>query len=143
MKYGAAVFASVFLFGSVLAQAQPPETSQTEADRSIAAATAETAIPLKQLPWHILHDQKTVWTFPGKVVRGQHWKPVLAVALGTAGLVALDSHTESYFHDNAGFSAYKTGPLRGRNSTLAITLTPVAFYVIGLAKHKPHRSEER
>lgn len=138
MKDGAVVFAFVCLLGTVPAESQPPETSQAEADRSLAAAPTETATPLKQLPWDILHDQKTVWTFPAKVIRGQHWKPVLAVALGTAGLVALDSHSESYFHDNAGFSAYKTGPLRGRNSTLAITLTPVAFYVVGLAKHKPH-----
>ena len=27
-------------------------------------------------------------------------------------------------------------PLRGRNSTLAITLTPAAFYLTGLAKHR-------
>jgi membrane-associated phospholipid phosphatase len=56
----------------------------------------------------------------------------------TVGLVALDPHTESYFHNNPGFSAYKTGPLRGRNSTLAITLTPAALYLTGLSRHKPH-----
>lgn len=114
-----------------------PEIQQTAADRLI-EPTQETAIPLTRLPLDILHDQKTVWTFPAKAVRGQHWKPVLAVGLITAGLVALDPHTESYFHDNSGFSAYKTGPLRGRNSTLAITLTPAAFYLTGLAKHTPH-----
>jgi membrane-associated phospholipid phosphatase len=122
---------------AVFAVAQPPETQQTGADRLLEPAP-ETAIPLKRLPWDILHQQETVWTFPAKTVRGQHWKPVLAVGLITAGLVALDPHTESYFHDRVGFSTYKTGPLRGRNSTLAITLTPAAFYLTGLAKHRRH-----
>lgn len=62
----------------------------------------------------------------------------MAVVVGTAGLVALDPYTEPYFHDRSRFSAYKTGPLRGRNTTLVETLTPVAFYVGGLVKHSPH-----
>jgi len=91
-----------------------------------------------QLASNVLHDQKPIWTFPWKAVRGKHWKPVLAVVAGTVGLVVLDPHTEPYFHDGSRFSAYKTGPLRGRNTTLAETLTPVAFYVTGLVKHSPH-----
>lgn len=132
--------AFVWFFAAVaaaLAGAQPPQTQQTAADRLI-EPPRETAIPLKRVPLDILHHQKTVWTFPAKTVRGQHWKPVLAVGLITAGLVALDPHTESYFHNNSGFNSYKTGPLRGRNSTLAITLAPAAFYLTGLAKHTPH-----
>jgi membrane-associated phospholipid phosphatase len=123
-----------------LAAAQTPETQRTEAD-TIAAppvATREESISPKQLVMNVLHDQKPVWTFPWKAVRGQHWKPVVIIALGTAALVALDPHIEPHFHDNAGFSTYKTGPLRGRNTTLAITLTPVVFYVTGLAKHSSH-----
>jgi len=84
---------------------------------------------------NVLHDQKPVWTFPLRAVQGQHWRPAVSVVLGTAALVALDPHTEPHFHDNPGFSTYKTGPLRGRNTTLAITLTPVIFYVAGLVKH--------
>ena len=91
-----------------------------------------------QLAKNVLHDQKPIWTFSWKAVRGKHWKPVLAVVVGTVGLVALDPYTEPYFHDQSRFSGYKTGPLRGRNTTLVETLTPVAFYVAGLAKHSPH-----
>jgi hypothetical protein len=122
---------------SALAGAQPPATQQMAADRLIEPAR-EKAIPLTRLPLDILHDQKTVWTFPARAVPGRHWKPVLALGLITAGLVAIDSHSESYFHDRAVFSEFKTGPLRGRNSTLAITLTPAAFYLTGLTKKKPH-----
>ena len=104
----------------------------------VGAAAPERPIALTQLAIDILHDQKIVWSFPLKAVRGQHWRPVVAVAIGTAGLALLDPQLESYFHDRPGFSTYKTGPLRGRNTTLAITLTPAAFYLTGLARHKAH-----
>jgi membrane-associated phospholipid phosphatase len=55
-----------------------------------------------------------------------------------AALIALDPHIESPFHDQNRFGAYKTGPLRGRNTTLAITLTPAVFYLTGLAEHSSH-----
>ena len=128
------------LLGPAVAAAQTPEPQAPGADRLAItpASMPETPISTKQLIVNILHDQKPVWTFPWKAVQGQHWKPVVGVALGTAALIALDPHVEPYFHDNPGFSAYKTGPLRGRNTTLAITLTPVAFYMAGLAKHNTH-----
>jgi membrane-associated phospholipid phosphatase len=102
------------------------------------AMGSETPISLVQLGKNVVHDQKPIWTFPWKAVRGKHWKPVLAVVVGTAGLVILDPHIEPYFHDQSRFSSYKTGPLRGRNTTLAVTLTPAAFYLVGLAKHSTH-----
>jgi hypothetical protein len=86
MKHTAAQLGFTCFFATAFGMAQP---QQTGADRLINAPPAETAIPLKQLPLDILHDQRTVWTFPGKLVRGQHWKPVLAVSLVTAGLVAI------------------------------------------------------
>ncbi len=130
----------ITLLGPAVVAAQTSGPQPSSADRLALAppVTPETAISPKQLIVNILHDQKPVWTFPLKAVQGQHWKPVVGVALGTAALIALDPHIEPHFHDNPGFSAYKTGPLRGRNTTLAITLTPVAFYVAGLAKHSTH-----
>ncbi len=121
------------LLGSTAAAAQIPEPQASGAD-----AAQEIAISPKQLIRNILHDQKRVWTFPWKAVREPNREPVISVALGTAALVALDPHIERHFHDNPGFSAYKSGPLRGRNTTLAITLAPVAFYVAGLARHNSH-----
>lgn len=112
------VFACVL--GSAAAVAQQP-------------SSPETPISPKQFALDVLHDQKPIWTLPRQAVK--HWKPILAVALGTTGLVLLDPYTEPYFHDRSRFSSYKTGPLRGRNTTLGITMTPVAFYVAGLAKH--------
>jgi membrane-associated phospholipid phosphatase len=133
------VLAWVLCSAAIVAQQQPNSTGpQPGGSPAVQAAGPETAISLVQLGKNVLHDQKPIWTFPARAVRGKHWKPVLAVALGAAGLVALDPYTEPYFHNPSRFGAYKTGPLRGRNTTLAETLTPVAFYVAGLAKHSPH-----
>ena len=125
---------------SAVAAAQTAEAQPTGADRLVItpAATGEAPISPKQLITNTVHDQKPIWTFPWRAVQGQHWKPVLSIAAGTAALIALDPQIEPHFHDNPGFSTYKTGPLRGRNTTLAITLTPVVFYVTGLAKHNSH-----
>ena len=124
------------VLGSAVAGAQPP-SSPADEDRLVAVRAAETPIPLKRLAANVLYDQKPVWTFPLKASRGQHWKPVLSVALGTAALVVSDPYAEPYFH-RSGFGTYKTGPLRGRNTTLAITMTPLAFYLTGLGTHSTH-----
>jgi hypothetical protein len=128
------------IFGSAAIVAQQPSLVEPQPEGSLTALAvgAETAISPVQLAENILHDQKPIWTFPERVVRGQHWKPVVAVALGTAALVALDPDTEPFFHDPSRFGSYKTGPLRGRNTTLVEVLTPVAFYAVGRAKHGSH-----
>jgi membrane-associated phospholipid phosphatase len=121
--------------GSVAAMAQQPSSGAPSTAQAVAP---ERPISLIQCGTNVLRDQKPIWTFPAKAVRGEHWKPTLSIAIVAAALVALDPYTDSYFHNHSGFSTYKTGPLRGRNTTLAITLTPAAFYLAGLAKHRPH-----
>lgn len=132
------VLAAVLGSAAVLAQEAVPAEPLSGGSSTDQAMAAEALISPKQFVTNILLDQEPIFTFPWKVVKGRHWKPVVAVALVTAGLVVLDPHTEPYFHDRAAFSSYKTGPLRGRNTTLAITLTPVAFYLAGLAKHSSY-----
>jgi membrane-associated phospholipid phosphatase len=103
-----------------------------------AAAQSEEPISPKHWVVRILRDQKPIWTYPWRAVREGHWEPVLGVAAGTAALIALDPHIDAPFHNDARFGSYKTGPLRGRNSTLAITLTPAVFYLTGLATHNSY-----
>lgn len=124
---------------STAAAPQQPDAAKNPAAPSSEPSTAddehtERAISPKLLVPNILHDQKPIWSFPLKVAEGRHWKPVLGLTLATAGLVILDPYSEPYFRNNSGFNTYKTGPLRGRNTTLAITLTPVAFYLGALTK---------
>jgi hypothetical protein len=91
-------------------------------------------VSLRRLVPNILEDQKPIWSFPLHVVKGEHLKPTLIVAGATAALVALDPHDEPYFRNNSGFKSFKTGPLRGRNTSLGITLAPAGLYLAGLAK---------
>ena len=73
----------------------------------------------------------------GKLSRVSTGNPCSAFP-STVGLVVSDPYSEPYFRNSSGFNTYKMGPLRGRNTTLAITLTPVTFYLTGLAKHSRH-----
>jgi len=130
-----------FLVCSAAMPAQQTSTKDPDSQESSPAAEArgpERATSPKLLIPNIFHDQKAIWTFPLTAAKGRHWKSVFGVTLATAALVVADPYTEPYFRNNSGFNAYKTGPLRGRNTTLAITLTPVAFYLTGLAKHSRH-----
>lgn len=96
------------------------------------AESTEDSISVKSLIPNIVRDQKPIWLFPVHVLEGKHLKPTLALAGATAALVALDPHDEPYFRNSSGFKAYKTGPLRGRNTTLGITFFPVAMFLGGL-----------
>jgi membrane-associated phospholipid phosphatase len=132
------IFACVL--GAAAAAAQQSSSPEPPNDNSTTtqAVAPEPLISPRQFATNILHDQKPIWTLPWKAVKGKHWKPVLVVVLATGGLVVADPHIEPYFHNESRFGSYKTGPLRGRNSTLAVTLTPVAFYLAGLAKHSSY-----
>jgi len=129
----------VCVLGSAALLAQEPisQGEQPVELPTVQSEQSETAISPVQLVKDVVHDQKRIFTFPLRAAQGKHWEPVLAITLGTLGLVALDPYTEPYFHDRS-FSTYKTGPLRGRNSTIAIMGAPAAFYLIGLARHRPH-----
>ena len=132
------VVASILVAAALPAQeAGSPEPAK-DSSQNTAAVESEVLISPKQLAIRILHDQKPIWTLPWQVVKGNHWKPVAAVVAGTAALVLLDPHTEPYFNNPNRFGGYKTGPLRGRNTTLAVTMTPVVFYLAGVATHSTY-----
>ncbi|HEV2397705.1 MAG TPA: phosphatase PAP2 family protein [Candidatus Sulfotelmatobacter sp.] len=56
----------------------------------------------KSLPKDFLHDQKNIWLFPTQLARGKHWIPTLAIAGGTAVLIATDTKTAPYFRNHQG-----------------------------------------
>jgi len=131
---GAIVLA--FVLGSAASAAEEPSTSLP--DQSTAQQGEEAPISAKRFVTNILKDQKPIFTFPFKAVRGNHWKAVLGVTLVTGALVTADPYIEPFFRERSEFDSYKTGPLRGRNTTMAVSLTPVAFFVAGLATHSRH-----
>jgi len=131
------VLACVLGSTALVAQEPGPLGAPFGEQPAVLAEAPDSPISPVQLVKDVVYDQKRIFTFPWRAAQGRHWKPLFAVALGTVGLVALDPYTEPYFHDHS-FSAYKTGALRGRNSTIAIVGAPAAFYLIGLAKHSTH-----
>jgi len=55
----------------------------------------------RTLPRDFLLDEKEIWLFPLQLAKGHHWVPTLAIAGGTAALIAADPHVASYFRSHA------------------------------------------
>ena len=114
--------------------AQNPASLKAEID----AATIDRSVSLGTVIPDILHDQKRIWLFPIRLMDGKHVKPALALTLITAGLVALDPSDAPYFRNSSAFKTYQTGALRGRNTTLIVTMIPVATYLGGRLMKDSH-----
>jgi hypothetical protein len=119
-----------------LSQAQP---QSIEADPDPVTSAPETPISPKQLVQRLGADQKRIWLFPVAVAHGKAWKPTLAVAGITAGLIALDPtdtplfQKTSYQQNSAVHGISHV--LSGTNTGLLIAAVPISFYLAGLA-HK-------
>jgi len=93
----------------------------------------------RSLPKDFLHDQKEIWTFPADLARGKHWVPTLAIAGGTAVLIATDKHTMPYFRNHQGqlddvndvFDAYIT--------TAEVVAVPASLMVAGYVRHDDYQ----
>ena len=101
------------------------------------AATVPTSSAERQISWklflpNVIHDQKPIWLFPKSLAEGKHVKPTMAVLVVTGDLIALDPIVSPYFRRNQS-SAFDSG-FSGRNTTIAMTAFPVAFYTYGLAR---------
>jgi membrane-associated phospholipid phosphatase len=107
------------------------DASQTQ---SGAAPGYERPISLKQLPSNILHDQKPIWLFPVQVAKGKHLKPLVAMTLATAGLIAADPSVGGYFRNNPRYANWPNGFWSGLNMALATAIPPAAVYAVGLAR---------
>lgn len=135
-----------------LASGQTPSGNEDPTDPSVAEITGENQrfatsdgastpdsetdrpVSFRSVGSSIVRDQKAIWLFPVRVAHGKHWKPTLALTTVTGALIALDPHDEPYFVNSSGFNTFKTGPLRGRNTTLAIASVPLGMYLVGMAR---------
>jgi membrane-associated phospholipid phosphatase len=102
-------------------------------------ASDEELLSPKRLLHRIGEDQKRVWLFPVKAVRGESWKPALGVMGVTAGLIALDPVDTPLFQRTS-FQQNSTvhginRVLSGNNTGLLIAAVPIGFYIAGLV-HK-------
>lgn len=64
-----------------------------------------TGRPQREATWHslpgdFLHDQKDLWTFPVRLVKGHDLLPTALVVGGTIGLIYADPHDAPYFRNH-------------------------------------------
>lgn len=105
------------------------------------AAQDDLDVSWKTLPKRIVRDQKDIWLFPLQLAKGHYLIPTLAIAGGTAGLIAADPHAMPYFRTHAGnwddFNDAFDGPI----TSAEIGIVPVAFLLVGGARHDTYASK--
>lgn len=84
----------------------------------------------KTLLSNIGSDQKRIWLFPAKPVRGRNLNPTLVVLAATGALIAADAGTARYFRRTDAFHGFNA-TFTGRNTSLGMILAPVSFYAAG------------
>jgi membrane-associated phospholipid phosphatase len=109
-------------------QCEPPANPGPSSQN---AATAERPVSWGGMIPNIASDQKRIWFFPASVVRGKHWKAVLAVTATTAALIALDPVDGTYFRRTTDFRRFNV-LFSGTHASLGIAAVPLSFYVAGL-----------
>jgi hypothetical protein len=117
-------------------QDKPPSKSPTQP----VSLDEGRPVNLKTIVPDILHDQRTIWTFPAKLARGEYWKPTLGLGLALGGLVALDPHDTPYFRNNSTYSGFNRR-MTGTNTALATALVPASFYVLGLVRKDSYATQ--
>jgi len=104
-------------------------------------AAPDIDVSWKNFPTRILHDQKDIWRFPLQLAKGHYWIPTLAVAGGTAGLIAADPHAMPYFRTHAGnwddFNDAFDGPI----TSAEMGIVPVALLLVGAARHDSYATK--
>ena len=101
-----------------------PEDLQPRPDRPVSW--------IKLVP-NTLSDQKQIWTFPLKLRQKKYWAPTAAVVGATAGLVALDPKTASYFRRTSSFDGFNH-VFTGSVTTMGTIVAPLSLYAAGLIR---------
>jgi membrane-associated phospholipid phosphatase len=86
------------------------------------------------------HDQKSMWGFPLKAVRGAHAKATVPFVATTIALVVLDSHDTPYFRRTSRFSTFNRD-FSGLKTGLAEGLLPVAVFLTGRLRHDSYATD--
>jgi membrane-associated phospholipid phosphatase len=136
---GEAVFArrsltfAVIVFGAFSGNSVQAQV----AGRAVAGGRPQTAesrvCDVRSIVPNIAIDQKNIWTFPVRLVRGKHLVPTLSVLAVTGALIAADPHDSSYFRRTTSFSGFNSA-FNGTATAIGMALVPVSFYAAGLAR---------
>jgi membrane-associated phospholipid phosphatase len=79
-------------------------------------------------------DQKSIWSFPGRLAKGKYLIPTAAfVVTGTGLAVGADMPTARYFRNTTAFNSYGRA-LPSAGTSAAIVAAPLALYGAGLLR---------
>ena len=135
-------FATLFLSRLAITQdtSKLPDSPSQSASRSRREDEPyERVTSWHRLPKDFLHDQKAIWLFPGRLAKGQHWAPTLAVTGLTAGFIFADPHAMPYFRShqrnlddvNDVFDSYIT--------TGEVIAVPASLMLAGYLRHDDYQ----
>ena len=88
----------------------------------------------------VASDQKQIWTFPLRAVRGSHRTAVLGVLGATAAMIAVDPHETPYFRRTDTFHGFNS-VFTGRATDLGAIAVPSALYVAGLIRKDSYQQK--
>jgi len=91
------------------------------------------------LPKDFLHDQKEIWLFPVGLVKGKHLVPALAIAGGTAVLIATDKNTAPYFRNHQGQLDDVNDVFDPYITTAEVISVPAALMIAGYTRHDDYQ----
>ncbi len=103
---------------------QPDQSPPPDLDRPIS---------WKLLYPNLIADQKQIWSFPARLMRGQNWMPTAAVLATTAGLVLLDPKEGGYFRRTSTFHGFNN-IFSGNATAFSTGAVPASLYAIGLIR---------
>lgn len=116
---------------TVLLSLGAPHFAAGQCEPSQDAVPAERPVSLGRMIPNIASDQKQIWFFPASLVRGKHWKAVLAITATTAALIALDPVDGTYFRRTTDYRLFNVR-FSGTHTSLGVAALPVSFYLAGL-----------
>lgn len=134
----------IFLMASACAFAAPPQDPRngaaSKSSSEPVSIDGERPINWRSIVPDVYRDQKTIWKFPGRLARGNHWEPAIGIALVLGALVALDPHDTPYFRTTSAFSGFNRG-LSGTNALVGTALIPASFYALGLVRKDSYATQ--
>jgi membrane-associated phospholipid phosphatase len=113
-------------------RASSPSPTQQQPQPS-AIAAPDRQVSLRTFPGNFVADQKEIWMFPGKLAKGKHWLPTVAIVGVTSALIASDPYTAPPFRTTTTFSGFNRA-FSGVNTGAFIAAVPASIYAVGLIK---------
>jgi membrane-associated phospholipid phosphatase len=107
-----------------------PSPTQTVPQAQQSSGLPGRTVSLRRLPTNILKDQKTIFSFPQALAKGQHWWPTIGVTAGTGALVASDPYTAPPFLTTNSFSGFNR-VFSSANTAAFIAAVPATMYGVG------------